>query len=248
MIFRSFTRRYGQAYSSLIQDVRAYLEHCIENEVDLSSTVFRGTFYELCVKRYLERHLHAKNLVKCGGAYDNGVDIMGQWNLLPLYEASHELADVNSPDKLHARSLLKSALETKSEVKLKSKRSLSLANDIQLLVQCKNYKKRLSASVIRELSGVMEYQKLAKRSTFMFIVSPHPITAQAVSQLDKSSYALLSLSISPLTNGSMAHYHDFDSWRGGVLSSVYMNKNARNLLSGLYVEQQLGRLIINSNV
>ncbi|KAI5957272.1 RRG7 [Candida jiufengensis] len=203
---------------TLIQDGRLYLQYCLENNINTESTVFKGTLYELYVKQYLESKFHAKDLIKCGGSYDNGVDIIGKWDLNPFYNKSLNFAETTK--KLHSKSLVN-----------------SLPNiDIQLLIQCKNFKKKLGASTIRELSGVLDYYKFNKKSTFMFIVSPQPITNQAISQLDKSSFGIINLSISTLKN-NIDHYN-YDLWKGGELKSIYLNKMARNLLDGFHIEKQ----------
>ncbi|KAI3406962.1 RRG7 [Candida oxycetoniae] len=238
MLIRAVKRYYSTAQVSLIQDGRGYLQYCMNHGINTRSTVFRGTFYELYVKQFVESNLYAKGLIKCGGAYDNGVDIMGYWDLLPFYKLSKQIGG-SSLGKIHSKSLVNHAKELESSLK----KTVSLQNDINLLIQCKNTKKRLGAQVVRELSGIMEYHKFKKNSTFMFIVSPHPLTLQAISQLDKSTFAMISLAISALVNNNIANHYDFDQWQGGVLTSVYINSHARNLLSGLNIEQQLGTFI-----
>ncbi|KAI5959266.1 RRG7 [Candida pseudojiufengensis] len=204
--------------TTLIQDGRTYLQHCLQNNINTESTVFKGTLYELYVKKYLESNFYAKDLIKCGGSYDNGIDIIGKWDLDSFLNNS---LSFQSSKKLHSKSLANEPIQ----------------NDIQLLVQCKNFKKKLGASTIRELSGVLDYYKFNKKSTFMFIVSPQPITNQAISQLDKSSFGIINLSISTLKN-NIDHYN-YDLWKGGELNSIYLNKIARNLLDGFHIEKQV---------
>lgn len=236
----SFRRYASKASISLIQDTHEYLRHCRFHGLSTVSTVFQGTLYELYVKQFLTRHLNAKGLIKCGGAYDNGVDLMGKWDLMPYYKVSEALGTISRANEcslIHSQGFQNTPLETK----------LSLKNDINLLVQCKNYRKKLSASTVRQLAGILEYHQLSllsKASTFMFIVSPHGITEQATTVLDKLLYPLASIGIAPLRNtGNSEQLYDYDSWCGGELNSIYLNQMARQVLSGFCMEQQLSLLV-----
>lgn len=236
--------------ASAIQDCQQYLSYCSKNSINTGSTVFRGTLYELHVKAFFEKYLNCKNLIKNGGAYDNGVDIIGKWNLLPFYN-EHEY-DTKSI-KLSSKSILKYSQESKFNTT--SSNPISLVNDIQVLIQCKNVKKKPDAKIIRELSGILDFHKFNKKSTFMFIVTPYPCTPQAVVQLDTANHAIIHFMISPLTNHSVRitrnqdkdddddyvndSFFNLDSWKGGDLKLVYMNRQARKLLSGLNMEQKL---------
>ncbi|KAI5963977.1 RRG7 [Candida margitis] len=228
MIHRLLSRRY---YSStqLVGDVGQYLKQCRINEVNTNSTVFRGTLYEFHVKHLLETKLQAKNMVRCGGAYDNGIDIIGQWDLTPFYKESLKINSIEQ--KISSSSLLNYTAGSSA------KRPISLSDDIQLVVQCKNTKKRLGAAEVRQLSGTLEYHKFNKKKTFMLMVSPHPLTAQGISQLNKSTYPMINLVVSPLKN-KIDHY-DYASWEGGNLSSVYFNLAATKRLSGFRMDHQL---------
>ena len=87
----------------------------------------------------------------------------------------------------------------------------------------------------------------------MFIVTPYPCTPQAVVQLDTTNHAIIHFMISPLTNNSVklpetkmmmimimiivVILFQFGFLEGGDLKLVYMNRQARKLLSGLNMEQ-----------
>lgn len=121
-IQRVFNRRYLQF--SAIQDCQTYLNYCLQKNVNTGSHVFKGTLYELYVKSFLEQKLKCYDLVKYGGAYDNGVDVIGRWNLLPYYD-EQEVKTVGS------KSILKYSQESSYNV---SKSPISLTKDIQILV------------------------------------------------------------------------------------------------------------------
>lgn len=226
-IYRVNSRRYLQ-FSS-IQDCQTYLRYCLRNNVNTGSTVFKGTLYELYVKSFLEQKLNCQDLIKYGGSYDNGVDIIGRWNLLPYYDEK-EVKSVGS------MSILRYSQESNYNI---SKSPISLS-DVQILVQCKNFKKKPDAKIIRELSGILDYHDFNKKSTIMFIVTPSPCTSQATIQLDKSKHAIIHLMISPLVNNSkIDDFFNLNEWTGGNLRQVYMNRQSRSLLSGLNLEQQL---------
>lgn len=229
--YRLLTRKYSS--TALIENVGQYLKHCKLKKVNTTSTVFRGTLYEFHVKHLLELKLHGKNMIRCGGSYDNGIDIIGQWDLDPFYQISLKMNNVEH--KIHNASLLHLLPGTST------KRPISLLNDIQLVVQCKNTKKRLGAAEVRQLSGILEYHKFNKKRTFMMMVSPHPLTVQGITQLNKSSYPMINLIVSPLKN-EMDHY-DYDNWEGGSLCSAYLNHAATKVLNGFRMEQQLLQLI-----
>ncbi|KAG5420847.1 RRG7 [Candida metapsilosis] len=227
-----------RTYSSspLLEDVGQYLKHCKLQDINPRSTVFRGTLYEFHVKNLLETKLHAKNMIRCGGAYDNGIDIIGQWDLLPFYKESLNL-NSTVQQKVYSSSLLHHV----SESPTLKKPVISLSDDIQLVVQCKNTKKRLGASEVRQLSGVLEYHKFHKKKTVMMMVSPYPLTIQGIAQLNKASYPMINLVVSPLKNN--VDVYDYESWGGGGLVSAYMNLTATKVLSGLRMEQQLQKIL-----
>ncbi|RCK66016.1 Required for respiratory growth protein 7, mitochondrial [Candida viswanathii] len=222
-------RRYLQF--SGIQSCQEYLDYCLSNSINTGSTVFKGTLYELYVKSFLEQQLHCTDLVKYGGSYDNGVDVIGRWNLLPYYDEAQV-------KKLGSKSILKYSQESAFNT---SKSPISLANDVQVLVQCKNFKKKPDAKIIRELSGILDFHKFSKKSTVMFIATPLPCTPQAITQLDNTKHAIIHLMISSLVNSESEsdNFFALDTWTGGKLNDVYMNRQARALLSGLNLEQQL---------
>lgn len=113
--------------------------------------MFKGTLYELYVKSFLEQKLNCQDLVKYGGSYDNGVDIIGRWNLLPYYD-EQEVKSVGS------MSILRYSQESTYNI---SKSPISLS-DVQILVQCKNFKKKPDAKIIRELSGILDFHDFNK--------------------------------------------------------------------------------------
>ncbi|CAI5756214.1 unnamed protein product [Candida verbasci] len=221
---------------SSIQDSQEYLTHCLING-NLNSTVFKGTLYELYVKSYLESNFHCFDLIKIGGANDNGADIIGRWNLLPFYE---EIKHEEIGKLPVGASLLKTSIESKYFNCARTQTSLS---DINLVVQCKNHKGKLGPMYIREAGIVLNHLKYPKNSSFMFIVSPNNLSTKAIDQMNNTQSALIHLSITPLTCEN--HSKDLKKWKGGNLSSIYINNYARKLLMGFKMEQQLKKYILD---
>lgn len=232
--------------SGLPQSCEAYLKHCIDKNLNLSSTVFRGTLYELTVKETLQRSLGCFSLQHVGGAGDNGVDLMGRWDLLqylpkPAPDADN-IANTASP----------AGLLSLCHPYTKRKRPVDLASDIVVLVQCKYSLQRIKASVVRELAGIREFH-ISKRllvqakTTFMLLALPLPMTRQARVQMDCSHVPMVHASIAPRERRNFQEDdYALESWPGGHLKSVYLNVAARDLLAGLSVDSHL-QLISETN-
>ncbi|KAL6449666.1 RRG7 Required for respiratory growth protein 7 [Candida maltosa Xu316] len=226
-----------------LQTRQQYLDYCHKNNVDTESHVFKGTFYEVHVREFLEREFFCKNLVRVGGAYDQGIDIIGNWNLLRYYN------DESLSSRINAKSILKSAKESRLNT---SKRPISLENDINVLVQCKNLRTKPSTKIIRELVGMASFQQPNNKTnnTFIFIVTPLPGTPAACAQIEATHIPVIHLILRPLMNFNKndVSYFNADSWtNGGHLESVYMNIAARSRLSGLNIEDHVKYLIKGIN-
>lgn len=220
-----------------IRDPQEYLRHCSANGISLDSTVFRGTLYELTSKQALESVFHCEKLTMVGGSYDNGIDIMGKWRLHHLYIRAKELFPSKVPP---TTSLLRRSIEYDANV-VRDK-SVSLQNDISILVQCKNFTKRIGAQTIRELSGIYDYHvkgREAQSTTFLFLVSPAPLTPQAVTHFNSLKFPALHIMLSSLKYDETADIYDIRSWNGGNIENVYLNPVAQRLLAGLNPETQL---------
>lgn len=238
-----------------IQDVQSYLDYCKINDNSLESTSFRGTLYELATKSFLQKKLGCHSLVHAGGAYDNGVDLYGKWDLLPYWDRAKASFGVDKtaihPEKIFEKGS-KPVLKLASEfydyfqnAKM-AKRTISLSLDISILVQCKNYDTKISALIIREMIGVYHYhvtKTSERRRSFMFLVSPYPLTHQGARQVDSAQIPIVHCMMSPLVHQpSEKDIYNEKRWEGGALESVYMNGKSRGLLQGLQIERQMALL------
>ena len=79
---------------------------------------------------------------------------------IPFYnEQEREYEYDTKPIKLSSKSILKYSQESKFNI---ASNPISLTNDIQVLIQCKNVKKKPDAKIIRELSGILDFHKFNK--------------------------------------------------------------------------------------
>lgn len=217
----SFVRRCSSLKEA--QSCQDYLTVCLKSMISLSSRVFRGTFYEFQAKEALERHLNLCNLSRVGGAGDNGIDLLGKWDL-KKFKRKKKNASLSKELNL---------IDRKSE--------------IRVLIQCKNHATKIKASIIRELAGVHEFHVNGNPlksafPTFMFLVSPLPLTKQALAQLDTSSVPLIHVRMTSMTREISGLQNDdylVENWQNYSIGPIYMNHTARNLLQGLSVEDHL---------
>lgn len=225
-------------YNSKIAEAQTceeYLDYCSKKNVSVTSTVFRGTLYELLVKNYLEKVFHCEHLVRTGGAYDQGVDIFGNWNLEKYYH--------NPRKKVHKMSVLYNSIEYRNNHRLRVTLQTYALDQSIVMVQCKNHDKKMTASTIRELSGVFNHKikrKSEQARSFAFLVSPYPLTEQAQLEVDTLSFPIIHLKIAPMELlPSATDPYDLKNWQGHKLHSIYMNQMSRHTLQGLHIEVQL---------
>lgn len=218
----SFVRRCSTLKEA--QSCQDYLTVCLKSMISLSSRVFRGTFYEFQAKEALERHLNLCNLSRVGGAGDNGIDLLGKWDL--------------------------SKFKRKRKNALASNNRIDRDSEIRVLIQCKNHATKIKASIIRELAGVHEFHVNGNPlksafPTFMFLVSPLPLTKQALAQLDTSSVPLIHVRMTSMSREISGLKNDdylVENWQNYSIGPIYMNNTARTLLQGLSVEDDLYNL------
>lgn len=220
-------RCYSSVTSSQIQDIHQFLDYCMRNEADSKSTVFNGTLYELYTKKFLERAFHCKDLIKVGGKGDEGVDLIGKWDLSYFHNKSQQLFPNLEP-------------ETDSILHQKHK-----LDDINVLVQCKNLKSKLKPSLIKELTGIFYFHRHDPKNTFMFIVSPHILTPSALRLFEATDCPMIHIQISTLYNNTDDVYN-LAQYQGGVFSGLYLNTPARRLLSGIRIQDILGENAFHS--
>lgn len=242
-----------------ITDSKEYLSHCQRNATSLTSTVFRGTLYEYTAKDFLEQQLKCFELVRKGGAFDNGVDLVGKWDLYHFFKLNElviKQQKLLAGDKLISEKpinpIIKNSIEWNTlQNKTSTKQSLSMQTDINILVQCKNHTTKIQASTIRELVGIyLQHIKteIEKNSTFMLLISPSPLTKQAQSIIDQTSIPLIHIILSPLLPINRdKNVYNLKNWEGGSIDSVYLNSYSKVLLKYLNIElelQKLKRLIL----
>lgn len=223
-----FSRRNALNLQS-VQTVDAYLDYCKLNNVLMETTVFRGTLYELLAKSKLEQLMNCYSMTRVGGSGDNGLDVLGRWNL-----ANYNIDTTRQPK----RQLILS----KASGIGKDDGKINLQSDIVALVQCKSNNSRIKASTIRELAGIYEYHvktRLDAMRVFFFLVSPHPLTKQAQSQVDTSKIPIIHVKMQPMTLGEGDNAFDVKNWTKGSVGPVYMNPVSCKLLEGLDVRRSL---------
>lgn len=251
----AFYVRYGiRKLSSIasIQTCQSYLNYCRQNNININSTLFRGTLYELLTKELLTSSLRCHSLTRVGGSFDEGIDILGNWDLSHFWNQLTTKPSTITSTKLQfgtVQPLLKNSVEHCDWHKLDKpvppkKGGLSLAEDINVLVQCKNYDTKIKPATIREISGLYHHRVNSKQETtrtFMFIVSPRPLTYQALRIVDSLPIPMIhcKLSILKFDKGDI---YLVSNWNGGDLEAVYMNAMARALLKGLNLELQFENL------
>ncbi|CCE78367.1 Piso0_000988 [Millerozyma farinosa CBS 7064] len=241
-------RRLLSSALSEIQTWESYLDYCNKNNVDITSTTFKGTVYELVVKQFLTDTLKCTDLVRIGGSFDNGIDIMGKWNLNHFWNEVRDkkmvpLTSTRVQNSM-VQPLLKKSIEYSDSARRYKRRVsnnkslLSLHDDINILVQCKNHNSKIKAATIRELCGVYHHQVKTKRDssrTFMFLVSPHPLTTQASRIIDSSTVPIIHCKLSlPSFKGIDIQSASYGS--SVILDSVFMNAMSRALVKGLKLE------------
>lgn len=229
------SRHILRRFKSTLQDIqtsREYLEYGRLNQKDVTSTTFRGTLYELYAKEYLEHRLHCYEMTRVGGAMDNGIDIFGKWNLGFYW---NRLTDEKKSKKYPQKTVLSASKQYNEATGGKVPKQIDLENQIQVFVQCKNYKRRIQASTIRELAGIYEYHAktaLDRMRTFFFLLLPFALTKQAQRQFDISSVPLVHFKVS----STKVEEADQNNQAVDTLDeppTIYMNPKARLLLQGL---------------
>lgn len=235
-----------------IQSCQAYLNYSRQNNININSTLFRGTLYELLTKQLMSSLLNCCSLTRIGGSFDQGIDILGKWNLGHYWHVLEPKPVNINTTKLQfgsIRPLLKDSREYNEyhaipQSERRKQANLSLENDINVLVQCKNYDTKIKPATIREISGLYHHHvntKQARGRTFMFLVSPRPLTYLALKIVDSLPIPMIhcKLSILKFDKGDI---YSVSNWNGGELEALYMNAVARALLTGLNLELEFEKL------
>ncbi len=89
----------------LHNDIKSFLKHCEITNKSPTSTVFEGTLYEYTVGSLLSQFFEIDDMIRCGGSFDNGIDLQASWKfndfkktnenlLLPLF-SNDEKENIN---------------------------------------------------------------------------------------------------------------------------------------------------------
>ncbi|KAG7663794.1 RRG7 [[Candida] subhashii] len=227
-IFIQTVRHNSSLTSSQIQNIQQFLEYAAKNGLDSKSTVFNGTIYELYVKQFLEKGFHCTEMIKVGGKGDEGVDLIGKWDLSYFHKKSIELFPGSKPGDESILNRVTPTNESNSDL-----------SDINVLVQCKNSKSKLKPNLIKELTGIFYFHRHDPKNTFMFIVSPHLLTTAALRSFEATDCPMIHIQVSSLYNHTDDVY-DLTKYHGGIFSGLYLNTSARKLLSGIRIQDLLG--------
>ncbi|GMM37554.1 Rrg7 protein [Saccharomycopsis crataegensis] len=233
--------------SSSYHDVPSYLAYAKSQNLSIESTVFRGKYYEFQTKQVLEEFFNCKehDLMVTGGSYDQGVDILGKWNL-KQYLPAH-LLNMNRD----------SAGSTPSKLKLPSRNGKSLLSKVlqkdafcvDLLIQCKTSNKKIPAKLIRELSGMYNQRVKTPRqrqSTFMVLVSNNTMTDDSLNQFTELSIPMIFLQVElPRLKEGRKGAYDQRNYEKGLLLSYFRNPKAKLLLGGLNDYEDINYKIVS---
>lgn len=190
--------------------------------------------YEYSCLSFLKNNLNCKNMVRIGGANDKGLDLVGKWNLKPYYDAL-----TNIPKTFPLTTLVSKSVEHSK------KGALSLENNVNILVQCKHYSKKIKPNLVRELSGTYSFHVSSRNSSknnILFLMALTSFTDEALKAFDTFSFPAVFLRVQPMVNNDLNTIFNIDSWDRGCLQSFHMNHKARSLLKGLNLELHLSVL------
>lgn len=233
-------------------DCGTYLQKCKRNNTNIISTVFRGTLYEYTAKKLLETQLKCYGVFRQGGSFDEGVDLIGHWDLSHFFDInkSNIIKQIKADSNPEVLALITNSTELNTLLanNMTSKDFISMQKDIKILVQCKNHKSKIQAKVIRELVGIYTHNintPSLTSSTFMLLVSPGPLTKQAQAAIDQANIPFIHIIMTPLTlkpDIIREHVYKLDSWKGGLVESIYLNNYSKLLLKYLNIELEFTKL------
>lgn len=234
-------------------DCRSFLNLARLVNKSLQTSTTRGTLYELLAKQILNAKLNMVDLMCCGGANDQGLDIFGKWDLEKFHDHTKPVPAAQLKlIRLHERlvtPILRATIEYHATTETPTKRTpkKSLHNAANVLIQCKNTKSQITAKTIRELAGIYFYHtKTPKdaKNTFMVLAAAKNLSKQARVQFDTANFPLVYCRIAPLQIKDLdSDPYELDNWQGGVLSEFYCNIFANQMLKALDVEQQVNQMI-----
>lgn len=208
-------KRYRSAKPSY-NDLESYLRYAEFVKLRKESTTFLGTTFEMKVKEKLQSALNIPELQYSGGAYDNGIDLIGK---LDISQFKTEQAPEKPTYVVNGKRIKPLALRKNME--------------IDILVQCKSFASKISAKEIRELSGIFHYNIAPKdrNKTLVIMTAPNLLTPQGQAQIDKVDTPMVYCQISRMKQVGENEY-DSSNYAGGQILKVYFNPYSIALFQG----------------
>lgn len=209
-------------------NVTEYLDYAKQTNLNPTSTVFRGTLYELKVKQVLES-LSIQKLKHVAGSFDNGIDLKGKLDL-----GNFRLQDSNEiDDEIVHGNVIRPNLKNKKR------------NKFNILVQCKSYNCKLTAMEIRQMSGIFHINSTSTKSSILFLCSTYQLTKQGLQHFQILDIPLIYVQISPYTLQSnlVEDPYSEENYIGGQLLRFFPNDCCEPLFSGSsYLEHVLSNI------
>lgn len=135
------------------------------------SSVVRGKQFEIQTRNTLMKKLFIEpsRISICGGAFDQGIDIRGSWNIMKSVQ--NDLKRLETLEKLEKKPPGQSLLAKG-------------VSEVEILVQCKATLKKIPAKIVRELVGAYTRNVTSARQyhrVIGFLVLTMPLTADGMS-------------------------------------------------------------------
>ncbi|CAB4252937.1 similar to Saccharomyces cerevisiae YOR305W RRG7 Protein of unknown function [Maudiozyma barnettii] len=222
-------------YSQVRKITNAAIERYISlNKHTAGSTVFQGTLYENIAMREMSQKLGMTNLERIGGAHDGGVDITGDWSVVPIYK---KMEQVLGPyrDKIPKRCTVNGARLSPIANKIESGNEVT---SLRALVQCKAFtSSKVTPKELRELVGTFgSLVNNSERDKFVVIMcSPHLLTKDGLKLINGLRIPLIYLRIGMLRLLQGQENYDFEN--SGKLINYFENEYAMQLLQGCRVNE-----------
>lgn len=207
------------------------LDYIVSNAEIASSTVFRGTLYELTVMRELTKKLGLQNTQLIGGAYDHGVDIKGKLDVLPIITAVEKMIALEEE-------LPKRVRVGKSSIKPWRARIKS-AKFLDCYVQCKAFNSdKVTGRQVRELMGTfaMRVPPAKRTSSLMVMSSPTLFTRNGLEVFNNAQVPMIFTQVGLLQKGEGG---TFDFKNSGQLMQYYENEYASKFLLNCRIKEWL---------
>ncbi|ODQ78228.1 hypothetical protein BABINDRAFT_162893 [Babjeviella inositovora NRRL Y-12698] len=226
--------------SSVFRDIKSYLRYAKAKGLSPLSTVFRGTLYEMSAMEVLRRDLKIQNLSHVGGAFDNGLDLIGSWSLSGRVAPEYVDLDV------------KPATRTVLGTRVTPLLTRNLLQDVRVIVQCKAYTQKITAATVRELAGTYQFvvHRVEKNRTLFLLVAPVGMTPQGMAQTNRSNFPIIYVrieeSVPVSTRLNKGDEYDPRNYPLGKMIAFYCNPYARTLLEGLTVVADSKKIVVAS--